>query len=537
MYWDDATDTEVAHFAYDAMGRVISARTRYDTNINAQAQTLKYHYDGAEVIAETDESDVMQRRYIHGTRQIDERAILLSGDPDTPATLDTYYYLVRELGTVAGLIKRNGTLAEANTYDAYGKVKQWGYRDFDFNRDGDVDSGDETVFGDAYSGSGVPTANPTADFDMDGDVDGTSSGGDMGALTLALTAPNEPPVTLFTSALGNPYHFTGRRLYMLEDQPCTGGLCPGPRYNVQLQRNRARFYKPDDGRWLNRDPAGYVDGMNLYEYLRSGVFSASDPWGLQAKTHKGMKNRVSGRGKFSGYLIGVTGKNRSELHLTFHPASSFYKLTSDGKRGESCSCTELAFIQIKWRENRPSKGIKYTGSYWMFDPASKDEKVPDKENSFFSNGPAPRWPLYPGQRTIKLPDSVEFGPDGALPQNIRLEMDDLPGHDSNDDYPGRQEYEACVFCNGGEEVGNSYGCVRWGHKLDAKDDWQRWLVVKFAPQWGSEALQDEGGPDFNKRIGGTDFRSDAGYYFEKDVGRPASDSINTLLADTVFPIP
>ncbi len=297
---------------------------------------------------ESDESDVMQRRYVHGTRQIDERAIpnrtahvskravqenvpanraahvskrvlpsrrnpLPYGRGSVSATLDTYYYLVRELGTVAGLIKRNGTLVEANTYDAYGKVKQWGYRDFDFNRDGDVDSGDETVFGDAYSGSGVPTANPTADFDMDGDVDGSTADGDQLAFNNAVTAPNAPPLTLFTSALGNPYHFTGRRLYMLEDQPCTG-ICPAAGYNVQIQHNRARFYKPDDGRWLNRDPLGYVDGMNLYEYVVSCPHQNLDPSG---------RRRVSF--KFAAFIGNTFPKWIDE------PAGFLYEFSSDGR--------------------------------------------------------------------------------------------------------------------------------------------------------------------------------------------------------------
>nr|HMN42798.1 hypothetical protein [Phycisphaerales bacterium] len=37
---------------------------------------------------------------------------------------------------------------------------------------------------------------------------------------------------------------------------------------------------PISGRWLQRDPAGFVDGMNLYEYCRSRGLSGSDPLGL-----------------------------------------------------------------------------------------------------------------------------------------------------------------------------------------------------------------------------------------------------------------
>ena len=45
---------------------------------------------------------------------------------------------------------------------------------------------------------------------------------------------------------------------------------------------RFRTYSPALGRWLERDPAGYVDGMGLYEYVRGGAIGAVDPWGLCA---------------------------------------------------------------------------------------------------------------------------------------------------------------------------------------------------------------------------------------------------------------
>jgi hypothetical protein len=42
---------------------------------------------------------------------------------------------------------------------------------------------------------------------------------------------------------------------------------------------RFRSYSPTLGRWLERDPAGYVDGMGLYEYVRGGPIAAVDPSG------------------------------------------------------------------------------------------------------------------------------------------------------------------------------------------------------------------------------------------------------------------
>jgi len=48
-----------------------------------------------------------------------------------------------------------------------------------------------------------------------------------------------------------------------------------------LYWNRFRTYDPDTGRFLQRDPLGYVDGPSLYEYARSDPSLFSDPLGLE----------------------------------------------------------------------------------------------------------------------------------------------------------------------------------------------------------------------------------------------------------------
>lgn len=66
------------------------------------------------------------------------------------------------------------------------------------------------------------------------------------------------------SAIGNPWMFTGRQL----DEE-TG-----------LYFYRARYYDFDKGRFLQRDPLGYVDGMNLYEYVKGNPVNLLDNFGL-----------------------------------------------------------------------------------------------------------------------------------------------------------------------------------------------------------------------------------------------------------------
>ena len=102
---------------------------------------------------------------------------------------------------------------------------------------------------------------------------------DLLALSQALTGSGTPPASLRVTGLGNPYFFTGRRLHLLEDVALEG-VNP----NRQLQYNRARHYHPVYGRWLQRDPTGYIDGMNLYEYVRSGPATARDPSGKTSRS-------------------------------------------------------------------------------------------------------------------------------------------------------------------------------------------------------------------------------------------------------------
>ena len=55
----------------------------------------------------------------------------------------------------------------------------------------------------------------------------------------------------------------------------------GAYYDIEtgLYHVRNRMYHAQLGRWLQRDPKGYVDGLSLYEYCKSGPIDATDPMG------------------------------------------------------------------------------------------------------------------------------------------------------------------------------------------------------------------------------------------------------------------
>jgi len=78
------------------------------------------------------------------------------------------------------------------------------------------------------------------------------------------TVKNRYGQTLPETAIGNSYGFTGRRLD----------------YETGLYHYRARTYSAGLGRFMQRDPLGYVDGMNLFAYVRNNPVNWVDSFGL-----------------------------------------------------------------------------------------------------------------------------------------------------------------------------------------------------------------------------------------------------------------
>jgi RHS repeat-associated protein len=77
-----------------------------------------------------------------------------------------------------------------------------------------------------------------------------------------------------TGTVENPYTYTGREL-----DAETG-----------LYYYRARYYDPQIGRFLQKDPIGFKDALNLYLYVRANPASLVDPTGLTIEDIRNMTN-------------------------------------------------------------------------------------------------------------------------------------------------------------------------------------------------------------------------------------------------------
>ena len=108
------------------------------------------------------------------------------------------------------------------------------------------------------------------------------------------------------SLINNAYTFTGRRLDTLD----SGDLV--------IIYYRARYYSPNTGRFLSRDPIGYADSMNLYEYVDSRPGILVDPYGLLSWNSIDINWNISGTG------CSQTGSASVSIEVSTLPLIDFF---------------------------------------------------------------------------------------------------------------------------------------------------------------------------------------------------------------------
>ena len=119
--------------------------------------------------------------------------------------------------------------------------------------------------------------------------------------TVTVLNPDWSPRTANTSAFANEILFTGH--------PLDG--------ETGLYYARLRYLQPTLGVWVNPDPSGYTDGMNLYQYCSSNPTATTDPSGLGGDPSSGTIVLPNGKSinhpGLAAFLAGFSGSERAEL--------------------------------------------------------------------------------------------------------------------------------------------------------------------------------------------------------------------------------
>ena len=246
----DTTDSthaldEMRVHLYDASWRLLESRIDSDFDPEETSPDFEEH-----------------AQLVWGLRYIDDIVSTrrdLNPSEEDGAEVRMFHATDAQFSSVAVLLN-NGSLLERVAYSPYGVARhQW---PADASGDGAVNSADLSIVLSSYGSITSSTYRSEADFNRDGSVDAA----DLAAVLSYAAAL--PEGTLSSPAIANRTGYCGYRF--------------APETEMYLARNR--WNSPPLGRWIERDPLGYVDGMNLYEYVGGGAVSSLDPWGLSTAT-------------------------------------------------------------------------------------------------------------------------------------------------------------------------------------------------------------------------------------------------------------
>ena len=266
-----------------ALGRRISKQVEYSGDWDC---TYHYYYDGQRMIETRDVNNQVLKQHVWGLTYVDELVqIAINQDPEN-ATIGTntenlcerFFWALQDANfNVMAVVNSTGIVVERYEYTPYGQRTIFG-RDWlatDADEDGTVNLGDWSKLAIEFEESGYEAS--TSDTTGDGIVN-LSDQSQMSFDWGKCWAPADDPLASY------PRLETTRGRAALTTLAV--GLCDvghqGLHFNREfgLYGNRARYYHPRVGRFVQRDPSGYADGMSLYQYVQGKPTMSRDPSGL-----------------------------------------------------------------------------------------------------------------------------------------------------------------------------------------------------------------------------------------------------------------
>lgn len=284
----------ITSYDYDDLSRLTDMTQ--DAAGTANDLTLSYEYNPAGQITRQERSSTAYDWDIDNlesssfiTNGLNQAISMYSG----PITYDdrgnltqhsgkTYDYdIFNKLTSVSGTSAQTGTVLDVTLeYDAKGRLNK------------EIDSGTETRF--AYSGSqliaeynqyNTPTARyvhgpgsdePIVMFNDPMNISGQQE-------TLWMMSDTRGSIIGYTNASGA---VTNKNTYSPEGVPGDNNVgrfgYTGQMWleGAELYHYKARAYDPQLGRFLQADPIGYGDGLNMYAYVGGDAINRNDPSGL-----------------------------------------------------------------------------------------------------------------------------------------------------------------------------------------------------------------------------------------------------------------
>ncbi len=276
---------EISSYRYNALNWRISKTAVQPDPSESFTQTRRMYYNPSwqlvleRIDDEVDGSFELDRQiaYYWGNRYIDDIFLRRQHDfPEEPDPLDPepapdpvmtdWYHITDTLFSTVAVLSQRGGVLERVSYDAYGRAQR--HRPGDLTGNGIAESADLNLVNDGNNANNGQGEYGIGDITRTGVVDDNDVA--IVQRSQGLGWYSQSGMLSTHGPAGGTDNILGYAGYIFNAEIAGAGL-----YTV-----RFRHYAPDLGRWLSRDPIGYVDGMNLYEYARSNPTRFVDTFGL-----------------------------------------------------------------------------------------------------------------------------------------------------------------------------------------------------------------------------------------------------------------